>query len=196
MIDEIQDDAASEEGASAEESSSSSEQEQTVPINRFNEVYGKNKELEKELADLKAPKPSSEGISEEDKKLEDKIKSVNDKIAKDKETASVEEQKQFDKDVDDSLTVYTDVDRDDFKKFIEEKSDQYHIDSVEGAMAIYRDINKMAEETEEQAIRRLSEKPSLPRNEGTPMAGVSHDDSNKTIEEIAEEAATESASKK
>ena len=167
---------------------------QTVPLSRFQEVYSKQKELAEELSALKAQKPSNE-ISEEEKKLEAQMSRINERREREKQTAEQEEQKQFEKDADDVLAVYTDVDKSSFLKFVEDNSDKYGITSVKGAMAIYRDINNMAKETEEQVKQRFAQKPVLPRNEGMPGAGSKYDDSNKTLEQIAEEAAREAAAR-
>ena len=183
-----------EEGGTPSGEPSTPPQGETVPKSRFDEVYSKQKEAEKELADLKAKQTEDGAPSAEDKAFEDKVRIASEKISKEKTDASTEEQKQHDTDVDNILTVYTDVDRDNFTKFIEENSEKYSITSVQGAMNVYRDINKMAAETEEQTKQRLLQKPALPRNEGNPSPGAI-DDSNKTIEQIAEEAAQEIANK-
>ena len=192
--DDVNSMASAEGDTSGEGSSPSGEGAQTVPLTRFQEVYTKKQELEKELSALKTSKPSNE-ISEEEKKLEDQMKRINERQDREKKTAKDEEQKQFNGNVDDVLSVYSDVDRSDFLKFIENNSDRYGITSVKGAMSIYRDINKMAQETEEQVKQRMSSKPALPRNEGMPNFNPKYDDSNKTIEQIAEEAAREAAAR-
>ena len=87
------------------------------------------------------------------------------------------------------------MDRAEFKTFIEEKSESFGFSSVENAMNVYLEMNNIVKETEEETKDNLSQKPSLPRNEGSASRSKEHDDSEKTIQQIAEELAQEAESK-
>ena len=58
-------------------------------------------------------------------------------------------------------------------------------------MKLYKDMGRVKTDTEEATKEKLSKKPNLPKSEGTPI-GTPPDDSNKTLDQIAEEAALES----
>lgn len=183
------------EETTTEEDTSTSE-EKTVPEARFQEVYKKGKETEKELDALKQQqtKETPTGDNKEAQAEEYLSKLVDKRLTAREESETKQEKKEtdeFNNSVDDTLAVHTDVKKDDFLKFIEEKGEKYGIKSAGEAMEIYRDMNNLAKETEEETKENLSTRPTLPSNEGTPSTETKHDDSDKSIEQIAEEAAAE-----
>ena len=179
---------------STEESSTSGK---TVPVGRFNEVYKENKELSAKLKESQKEDTSTQTDSE--KKAEDYLRGLFNKIQEENKsaetTAEKEEQRQFNEDLDNTLSVHTNVDRAEFKTFIEEKSESFGFSSVENAMNVYLEMNNIAKETEEQTKDNISQKPSLPRNEGSAPSNTEHDDSEKSIFQIGEELAQEAESK-
>jgi hypothetical protein len=177
-----------------EEAPSAEEEAPTVPLSRFNEVYKSLKTTQEEIRELKEQKSQGDLSPDQEKELKAKeyLKGLLKETLSEQEKAAKEaedkEKKDFNSSVDDILSTYTDVKRDDFLKFMETKAKTYKVSSVEGAMAIFRDINNLTKETIEKTKKTLSERPNLPRSEGesseTPI-----DDSHKTLSQIAEEAA-------
>lgn len=173
-----------------EESSTPEQTEQTVPYDRFKKVNDEKKELEQKLEDSKPQPQSKEQQAEEYlDKLVDKRLDKRDEAAK---AAETKEQKKFDSDVDDLLTVHTDVKKEEFLKFIDENGDKYGVTSVKGAMALYKDLGNIKKETAEEAKDSLKAKPGLPKSEAIPgSVKTPEDDKGKSLEQIKEEAIAE-----
>jgi len=166
--------------------------EQTVPIGRFNEVYKKTKELEEKIGTLK----SSDGEQltpeqQKERQAEEYLSKLYDKVIDKRETAAkatkAKEQEEFETEIDDVLAIHTDVNKDEFLKFVKTKSDEYGVKSVKGAMKLYKDLGKLKSETEDEVKDNFSKKPNLPKSEGTSVSKTPPDDSDKSYEQIQRE---------
>jgi hypothetical protein len=199
MAEENEDKALTDVDASDEsdDSSKSEEKEQTVPLKRFQEVYGEKKELESRIAELQTKK-SDEGLSPEEKKeldakqyLEKLINTTLDERDKSQSEKEKREQKEFEESVSNILLVNPDVKKSEFLKFVEEKADIYGIKGVEGAMKLYRDINNLSKTVSEKTKEDLKKKPNLPKSD-TSMSTESRPDSDKgkSLSQIANEIAS------
>lgn len=180
-----------------EESSTLAEEEKTVPYNRFKEVNEAKKEAEQKIQTLEEKGDVLTPEQQKEKQARDYLKGlVKEQLgeeAKAKKAEEVQEQKKFESDVDDVLTVNSKVDREEFLKFIEDDSKKYGITDVTGAMELYKDLGKIKSDTAEETKENLANKPNLPKSEGT--AEIKQDlsgDKNKTLQEITEEAMKES----
>ena len=186
-----------EETLDEEESSTLEEEEKTVPYNRFKEVNEAKKEAEQKIQTLEEKGDVLTPEQQKEKQARDYLKGlVKEQLgeeAKAKKAEEVQEQKKFESDVDDVLTVNSKVDREEFLKFIEDDSKKYGITDVTGAMELYKDLGKIKSDTAEETKENLANKPNLPKSEGT--AEIKQDlsgDKNKTLQEITEEAMKES----
>lgn len=148
-------------------------EEKTVPYERFREVNQKMRDLETEISSLKT-KSDTTGLSEEQQKelkakeyLKSLLKETLTETEKEKSAAEAKEQSNFEQEVRDALDINPDVKRAEFTKFLEEKADDYGITSVSGAMRLYREINNLSKEAVEKAKKDLTNKPGLPKSEGT-----------------------------
>lgn len=172
------------------------EKGKTVPIGRFKEQYKKTKDLEQEVDSLKQktePQLTPEQQKEKQAKdyLRGLIKDERKKVLAEEAEVKVKEQKDFESDVSDILAVNTDVDKEEFLKFIENSSDDYGITSVKGAMKLYKDLGKVKTDTQEETKEKLAKKPNLPKGEGL-KEETPPDDSTKSYEQIVEESVRES----
>lgn len=164
----------------------------TVPYERFKEVNDGLNKLKEEIASLKSAKRSDGLTPEQEKELQAKTylekltRETWDKISKEKSESETKEQQQFEKNVNDVLATNTDVKREDFTKFLEEKSEAYGIETVQGAMKLYRDIHALQKESADKAKRELTGRPNLPSNEGKPSPRPP-EDKGKSIHQIAAE---------
>ena len=172
----------------------SEEKEQTVPIHRFQEVYGKMKSLEQDITALKNQGEKS-GLSEEQRKelqakeyLKGLLKETLAEDKKSKETAEQAEAQQFKEQVGEVLDINTDVKKSDFLKFLETEADSYGIEDVKGAMNLYRKLNNLSKEVAEKTKKELSQKPSLPSHEGGSAMKEYPEDKGKSLWQIAKEA--------
>ena len=181
-----------EDSASEEDSST---EEKTVPYSRFKEINEQKKTAEQERDSLKQKEGVLTPEQQKEKQAKDYlrglIKEEREAILKAEKDAETQEQKKFEEEVSDILDVNPEVDKEKFLKFIEKDSNEYGISSVKGAMKLYKDMGRVKTDTEEATKEKLSKKPNLPKSEGTPI-GTPPDDSNKTLDQIAEEAALES----
>jgi len=180
------------EETSTEEEASASEK--TVPYDRFKEINEQKKAAEQERDSLKQKTETLTPEQQKEKQAKDYLRGLTKEVlaeekkaAKDAET---QEQKKFEEEVSDILIVNTEVNKEEFLKFIEDNSDKYGITSVKGAMSLYKDLGKVKSETAEETKERLAKKPNLPKGEGL-KAETPPDDSNKTYEQITEEAVLE-----
>lgn len=162
----------------------------TVPLERFREVYGKVKELEEEISTLKA-KPET---PEQDKELQAKmyLKNLYKEILQEEQAVSSKKEQReisdFNAEVDDVLLVNPGIKREDFLKFIEEKSEDYGLESVSGALKVYKDLRAVAQTASEKAKEELKKKPGLPSHEGG-GSKPAYDDKGKSLQDIAQEVA-------
>lgn len=147
--------------------------DQTVPLSRFQEVYHKQKELEQEVSALKDQKKSEGLTPEQEKELQAKqylknlLKETLSEQEQTKAQAEAQEQAKFEREVDEALMAQPDVKREDFLKFVEEKSDRYGLESVSGSMKVYLDLQQTHKEAGEKARESLLGKPGLPSSEGS-----------------------------
>ena len=171
--------------------------EKTVPYSRFKEVNEKAKELEQKLETAKTSTTPQAKTKEE--QAEEYLSKLTEKALDKREAAQkaaqAKEKKEFNSEVDDILSVHTDVKKDEFLKFMEENGDKYGVKSVKGAMSLYKDLVVLKKNTAEETKDSLSKKPGLPKSEGIPGSGKTYDDKGKTLEQIKEEAIAELESK-
>ena len=166
-------------------------EEKAVPYTRFKEVNDKMKTLEGEITALKTQK-SDGGLSPEQKKeLEAKtyLKNLLKETMDETKTAESQKEKaeleKFDQDVSEILSVNADVKKDDFLKFVEEEAATYGIESVDGAMKLYRKMNDLSKEVSEKTKKELLGRPKLPEHEGGGKQEPS--DAGKSLWQIADE---------
>lgn len=168
-------------------------EEKTVPYGRFKEVNEEKNRLEQEIASLKNQKRDGGLSPEQEKELQAKqylkslLKETLAEEEKAKQEAEATELKQFEASVDEVLALNPAVKRDDFLKFIEEKSDEYGIQTPEGAMKLYLDLGKLSKDALDKAKDELRGKPKLPHHEGE-GGSKQVDDTGKSLYQIASEA--------
>lgn len=203
MPDEIFNTDYSVEGEGAPDDSSSSEEkveevvekkEQFVPESRFKEVYGKMKDLEREIGTLREGK--KEGTLTDDQQAELKAKEylkglLKETLAEEKSTQSQTEKaalEKFQEDVEDALSLHSDVKKDEFLDFLEKDGDDYS--SIAAAMKGYKRLMEKEKEGSEKTKQNISKKPSLPSSEGIGYNPNKYpDDKGKSLWQIAQEAA-------
>ena len=174
---------------------SAPEEPKTVPLGRFQEVYKNLKEVTKEVEALKERQKEGATTPEQDKELQAKqyLKGLLKETLKEQEETSerekAKEETQFAEEVDEVLTFEKDIKKDDFLKFIEDNSEKYGITSVKGALQLYKDFGSLSKEELEKAKKELARKPGLPKSDGGSFEKNLVDDSHKTLQQIAEEAA-------
>ena len=186
---EIEEGSSPSEEESQEEKTEEEQEGKTVPYERFKEIYKKGKDLEQEVSSLKA-KGQEGGLSADEKKeLDAKVylkkiaKEAIDEIEASKAEVTKKEQQTFDDEVAETLDINPDVKKADFLKFIEKEAQTYGIDSVEGAMKLYKKFNEVSKDASEKTKKDIASKPGLPKHEGgggeTPP-----DDSKKSLYQI------------
>ena len=191
MTDEI----LQEDSQSSEESSTTKPGD--VPYDRFAEVNRERRELEQKVEELQksneqSPNPSQADVDKEAQAreyLRNLVREENEAAKLAEKEATVAEQKKFEQDVEDVLSVHTSVDKDEFVKFIEDESEEFGITSVDGAMKLYLKFNQLSEEKAEEGKKEVLAKPKLPRSEGV-RAEAPADDSHKSLRELANEITT------
>jgi len=181
-----------------EEETSTSEQ--SVPYSRFKEVNEKAKSTEQELQTLKAEKGVLTPEQQKEKQARTFLKGlVKEQLQEEEEerkATEAKEQKEFESNVDDVLSVNTIVDRTEFLKFIEDNSNKYGITTVKGAMKLYKDLNKIKDETVEQTKENLAVRPKLPKSQGAGDITPDHSgDKQKSYEQIVSETIEEAEAK-
>lgn len=167
--------------------------EQTVPYSRFKEVNEKAKTTEQELQTLKSKQPEILTPEEQKEKqaknfLKKLVKEQLEEEAKTKKATETKKQKEFEGDVNDSLAVNTSIDRNEFLKFIKDNSDKYGITTVKGAMKLYKDMNKIKDDTTDEVKENLSNKPKLPKSKGSSDTTPDYSgDKEKTYDQVVSE---------
>ena len=167
-------------------------EEQTIPYSRFKEVNDKRKELEEQVNTLKASGAPKEEVQDAEKKAEEYLEKLTDKVLARREQAKAEaervEQDQFNQELDDILIANPSVKRSEFVKFTEENMGKYGISSLEGALSLYKDFGDISKKAKEEIEESLEKKPGLPKNEGLGKQGNElPDDSNKTFNQVLDE---------
>ena len=173
-----------------------------VPQEKFGQVYGQVKNLEREITDLK--KGNSEGklTPEQQKELEAKtylknlMKETLSETEKEKSEREKSELDTFKKDVDDVLTTNTDVKKNDFLKFLDDEGDDYS--SVAAAMRGYKRQGEVAKDASDKTKADERKKPDMPKSEGDGTSSVdySEKDKGKNLWQVAQDAIKEFTSKK
>lgn len=190
-----------EESQSSDESSTSESTEQMIPESRFKEVYGKMKDLEREIGTLKEGKREGTLTEDQQKELQAKeylkglLKETLSEQERTKQEQEQQELKEFKDKVETVLSIHTDVKKDDFLKFLEEEGDDYA--SVDAAMKVYKRLSETAKDASEKAKQSISKKPKLPSSEGTSGGSIDYAeaDKGKSMWQIAQEAAKELSKK-
>ena len=175
------------------EGESPTPEDKTVPLERFNEVYGQLKDVRKEIDSLKTEKnkggltPDQEKELQAQEYLEKLIVKTIDKKEQTTKQAQEQEQKEFESSVDSTLSLNPDVKRPEFVAFLEKEADKYGVTTVEGAMNLYKQLNKTVLEAAQKAKEDLRKKPDSLQNEGSGGKKLP-DDSGKSLNQIADEA--------
>lgn len=174
--------------------------EKSVPYARFKEVNDEVKGLKEKLENIEKLQTKQDGgktlTPEEKKELDAKtylkglLKETMEETEKAKKDGEARELKQFNEAVAGVLEINPDIKRDDFLKFVKENESKYKFSSVEGAMAIYKDLNKTKTEAKEQGKKEVINRPKFPSNDGG-SAPQTYDVKGKSMSQIAEEAKRE-----
>jgi len=192
--EETTEEPASEESSTSDKETPAEEKGETVPINRFKEVYRREKETAKELSDLRKDKaePKTEAQTKEVEAksyLKGLLKEVRDEEKVQQDGIDSQEQRDHEEKVEETLEANPDVKRSDFLKFMEDKSSEYELTSVKGAMKVFKDLQSTSKETAEQTKKEEARKPSHPKSEGAAVdSAAPTDDSKKSFAEITQEA--------
>ena len=159
----------------------------TVPLSRFNEVYGEKKALEEKLKEKEVPDDKKE--QEAKNYLKNLQRETLKEIRAEEEKAKEQELANFNKEVAEILELNSDVKKADFLKFIEEEAEKYGVQSVSGSMSLYRKFEEVSKTSSDKTKREISSKPKLPSNEGG--GNETYNDSGKSLYQIANEAKKE-----
>lgn len=167
--------------------------EQNVPYSRFKEVNEAKNQAEQDLQALKETK--TEDLTpdqQKEKQAKDFLKGLVKEQLKEEDKAKkateAKEQKKFDSDIRESLDINPSINKKDLLKFIEDNSDKYSITSVAGAVRLYRDLNKIKDETVEETKENLAAKPKLPKSKAVADTAPDYsDDKGKTWEQVVTE---------
>lgn len=168
--------------------------EKTVPLERFQEVYGEMKALKDEVNLLKEKSDTQPGglTPQQKQELEAKeylAKLIDERLTETsskREQEEVKELQEFASELETVLEMNSSVDKEQFMKFLEEEADNYDVSSVKGAMAVFKKINSSTEEGKVKAKEDLARKPNLPSSD---FGGgkSSYEDKGKSFYQIAEE---------
>ena len=174
--------------------------EKTVPYSRFKNVNEAKNKAEQDLQTLQAGKEVLTPEQQREKQAKIYLKGlVKEQLQEEEEVkkaTEAKEQKEFESNVDDVLSVNTIVDRTEFLKFIEDNSNKYGITTVKGAMKLYKDLNKIKDETVEQTKENLAVRPKLPKSQGAGDITPDHSgDKQKSYEQIVSETIEEAEAK-
>ena len=187
---ELEGDSLKPEGEGADKPKEYSESEKQLHA-RATRAEAKLKEIEGEIQGLKG---KSEPTAEDKRELEAKqyLKNLlKETLKEEKDTeaqAKAKEEETFGNEVNNILAINTDVKRADFLKFIEDKAESYGIESIEGAMRLYKDLGNITKETSDKTKKDILGKPKLPQSEGDGISKTPPDDKGKSLWQIAQEA--------
>jgi len=172
----------------------SSDLEKTVPYSRFKDVNEAKNKAEQDLQAFRAGGTNPDQDKEARAKtfLKGLVKEQLQEEEEAKKAFETQKQKEFKGSVDEVLAVNTSIDKQVFLKFIKENSDKYTITTVKGAMKLYKDLNKIKDDTVEETKDNLSKKPNLPKSRGTSDTKTDYSDDkdksyNQVVQEIIEE---------
>lgn len=171
--------------------------ETVVPVERFNQVYGQMKNLERDIASLKEQKGEGTLTAEQQKELQAKtylkglLKETLEEQKKAESEAEKAEQAKFESQVNDIIAANPDIKRSEFLSFMEKEGDDYS--SVNAALKGYQRLKTAEKEGGEKAKDALEKKKNaaLPGSEGAGSASNQPppEDKNKSLWQIAQEAA-------
>ena len=182
-----------------EEESSTSEK--TVPYKRFKDVNEAKNVAEQKLQTLETQKTETLTPDQQKEKqakdfLKGLVKEQLEADAKTKKATETKEQKEFESNVDDAIVANPKIDKNEFKKFIEDNAEKYGITGVSGAMKLYKDMNKIKDDTVEETKENLAAKPKLPKSKGVADTTTDYSgDKDKTYEQVQEEIIREAEEK-
>jgi len=169
-------------------------EEKTVPYSRFKEVNDGRKQLEERIKTLEEKKQDTGLTTDEKKELEAKQyleKLVNETVEKREKTQKEKEEHEtatFKREVDEILDLNPDVKRAEFAAFLEKEADKYGVESVKGAMTLYKDLQKLKTETTDKTKKEIAAKPkSLQPGGGGGEINWAEKDKGKSLSQIASE---------
>jgi hypothetical protein len=126
--------------------------------------------------------------------LRNMLKEVLTEEEKSKKDAEERKTAKFNSEVDSVLEINPDVKKNDFVDFIEKNSKKYGIDSIPGAMALYRDLNQIKSKAKDEGKKEIIGRPKFPSSDGAVGKG-NYDIKGKSLYDIARESIEELASK-
>lgn len=162
---------------------------------RATKAESRLKEYEQKLKELEDSK-STGASPDKEKELQAKsylkslLKEVTEEEKKALERAEREQQERFERDVDEALLLNTDIKRAEFLKFIKDEADQYGVQTVQGAVTLFRRFQDVASSASEKTKKDLSKKPGLPASDGSGEAPA-YKDEGKSLYDIVNEAKKE-----
>lgn len=181
--------------------SSTDKADKSVPYARFKEVNDQLKEMKSRIDSLQTKEDKGSITPEEKKELDAKnyLKNLFKEVMTEEEKMKSEKEKQesvaFNKEIDSLIELHPDIKRADFVEFIDKNSDKYGIQSVKGAMALYKDLNNIKTSAKEAGKKEIINKPKFPSSDSGMAAKPNYDIKGKSLHDIAREAAEELASK-
>ena len=175
-------------------SDSSTDKDKTIPYDRFSAVVQERNELREKLSKGEtARKDEVKTLTPEEKKevdakqyLKNLYKEVITEETAQRKQMEEQELKAYNTEVNTALELNTDVKREDFLKFVKEKSESYGVKSITGAMALYKDLNKSVLDAKDQGQKEILNRPKTPTNEGQ-TSTKSEDTSDKSFYQLAQE---------
>ena len=193
-VEETKVDSTEEKSKDESSSDSSTDKDKVIPYDRFSTVVKERNELREQLSKGEiAKKDEVKTLTPEEKKeidaktyLKNLYKEVMTEEESQRKQKEEQELKTFNSEVNSALELNLEVKREDFLKFIEEKSKSYGVKSITGAMALYKDLNKSVLEAKDQGKKEILNRPKTPVNEG--QSSVKSDDTGKSFYQLAQEA--------
>ena len=185
----------------SEETSSDSSADKSVPYSRFKEVNDQLKSMKDRVDSLQTTSKGRDLTPKEQEELNAKtylrnmLKDVLTEEERTKQEAEKKEVDVFNSEVDSILDINSDVKKNEFLDFIEKNSEKYGIESVKGAMALYKDLNQVKAKAKDEGKKEVINKPKFPSSDGGMATKGNYDVRGKSIYDIAREAANELASK-
>lgn len=166
---------------------------ESVPKERFDEVYGQMKELERTVKDLQTKSDRGETTPEQEKELQAKtylknlLKETLTEKEREEQEAKAKEEREFRTEVEEVISKNPGTKRDDFMAFLEKEGDDYA--SVASAMKAFKRLGEISTKAKEEAKEELKKKPSMPSNDGgSGGTWTPENDKGKTMWQIAAEA--------
>src|SRR3990167_9824496 len=183
--------------AKAEDTPSDPSADKSVPYSRFKEVNDKMNSMKERIDSLQNTSKGRDLTPKEQEELNAKsylrnmLKDVLTEEERTKNEAEAKEVATFNSEVDSILEFNSEIKRNDFIDFIEKNSEKYGIESVKGAMALYKDLNQVKAKAKDEGKKEVLNKPKFPSGDGGIAAKGNYDVKGKSIYDIAREAADE-----